>query len=478
MSKRPAKPVRSARRQRPHGVLPAGFVWRDGRPRWLPSPTRREQGWRPVDLAVERRGQKVWMTQGEAVDRCKAINAAVAAWTLRGDLVPADMADFAPAGSLDASRPSPAQIKSRRSIRALRDGWLASPKFTLARVEGGLAESTKADYRQKLDRLFQALVEDDGDPAKVAALLELDIATLAAPELEEDDFPLEDAYAWLMAHAGHAQAFGVLSVASAWLTWCRKKKRIRDLTPNPVELIDRTPPDGKIRVATPDEARALVAAADRLGHPSVGDAVLLALDLGWSMADLFRLDWRRVVMATNPETGEPHLVVKRVSRQKTAVASSDIPLMALGLHAVARIRARFAQADVTPTHLIVREPSPRNRTGVWNRRAFNEAWNGVRTEAAKAAPTLLGVDGPTDEDRIAPFDFMDTRDTFITLAREAGLNVEQTTQRSLHRSNARVVAVWQKHYGTATPRMGAAGARTLGAHLAETGWLKAIGANG
>ena len=65
---------------------------------------------------------------------------------------------------------------------------------------------------------------------------------------------------------------------------------------------------------------------------------------------------------------------------------------------------------------------------------------------------------------------MDTRDTFITLAREGGLTVEETTQRSLHASNARVVAVWQKHYGSATPRTGASGARKLDAHMQGTGW--------
>lgn len=463
------KPARPKRRQRQHGLLPAGFVWRDGRPRWLPSPTRRAQGWKPVDLATMERGAKVWMTQGAAVDRCKAINAAVEAWTLRGQLVPADMAAFAPAGSLDASRPSPSQQKSRRAIGALMDGWLASDKFVLPRGQGGLAESTKADYRSKLNRLLVALVEDENSSAKIDALRALDIDTLAAPEDEGEDFPLEQAYAWLIRHVGHAQAYGVMSVASAFFGWCWRKKRIKSMATNPVELIDRTPPEGRIRIATPDEARALVAAADAVGHPSVGDAVLLALDLGWSLADLLRLDWRRVVTQANPETGQPHLVVKRVARQKTGVASSDIPLMALGLAAVARIRARFADAKVSPTHLIVRERSARNRTGVWTPSAFNKAWNLVRVEAARTAPTLLGVEGQGD-DAVDPFDFMDLRDTFITLAREVPLSVEETTQRSLHKSNARVHAVWQKHYGTATALMGAAGARKMDAHLAATGW--------
>lgn len=466
MARKPAKPLR---RQRPHGVLPPGFVWRDGRPRWLPSPTRRDQGWKPTDLATVERGAKVWLSQGAAIDRCKAINAAVAGWTLRGEPVPADMAAFAPVGAVDASRPSPAEQKSRRSIGALLDAWLGSDKFTLPRGQGGLADSTKTDYRSKMNRLLVALVEDENSPAKITALRALDIETLAAPEEEGEDFPLELAYAWMIKHLGHAQAYGVMSVASAFFGWCWRKKRIKAMATNPVELIDRTPPEGDIRIASPEEARALVAAADAVGHPSIGDAVLLALDLGWSLADLLRLDWRRVVMQPNPETGEPHLVVKRVSRKKTGVASSDIPLMALGLAAVARIRGRFADQTVTPTHLIVREASPRNRSGVWSPKAFNDAWNVVKTEAAKTAPTLLGIEGEGD-DAVTPFNFMDLRDTFITLAREVPLSVEETTQRSLHKSNARVLAVWQKHYGTATPRMGAAGARKMDAHLAATGW--------
>jgi integrase len=465
--KKPAK--RPGRRQRPHGVLPAGFVWREGRPRWIPSPSRREQGWRPVDLARVERGAKVWLAQGAAIERCHAINAAVAAWTLRGVAPPADMAAFAPKGSVDASRPSPSEQKSRRSIGALADAWLASDKFTLRRGQGGLADSTKIDYRSKLNRLFVALVEDEANPDKIARLRDLDIDTLAAPEDEGDDFPLDQAYSWLMKNVGHAQAHGVLSVASAWFTWCWRKKRIKALATNPVELIDRTTPEGHIRIASPDEVRALIAAADVVGHPSIGDAVLLALDLGWSLTDLLRLDWRRVITQPNPETGEPHMVVKRVARQKTGVASSDIPLMALGLAAVARIRARFADAKVSPTHLIVREPSPRNRTGVWTTKAFNDAWNVVKTRAAQEAPTLLGIEGKGD-DSVSPFDFMDLRDTFITLAREVPLSVEETTQRSLHKSNARVHAVWQKHYGAATPLMGAAGARKMDAHLAATGW--------
>lgn len=463
------------RRQRPKGLLPAGFQYRDGRPRWLPSPTRRAQGWKPCELAVKpARGPKVWLGEGAALERAKAINAAVEAWTLRSVPVPADMAAFAPPGAVDGSRPSPAQAADRRTIGAMQDAWLASPRFTLPRGQGGLAPSTIIDYRSKLNRLNTALVESD-DAAKIAALRALPIDTLAAPEDENDDFPLADAYVWLVENVGHTMAHGVMSVASAFFTWCWEKRRIRSLSANPVKLIDRTTPAGAIRVGTQAEIATLLASADALELPSIGDTVLMAMDLGWSLNDLLRLPRRRIVKAVNPETGVEGWAIPRAVRGKTGVVSSDIFLMAIGSACVERILARHAAAAVVPLNLIVREASARNRSGQWTPRAFNDAWNAVRDHAALTCPSLKTGDGDPDSPHFGPFDFMDTRDTFITLAREAELTVEQVCNRSLHATSERVLAVWRKAYGATTARTAAAGSRKYGAHMEATGWLKALG---
>lgn len=463
-----ARRTPSKRRQRQHGVLPAGFQWRDGRPRWLPSPTRREQGWKPVDLAVMSGGKKIWMTQGQAVDRCKAIVAAVEAWTLKGAPVPADMADFAPPGSLDASKPSPAQVQDRRTIGALADAWLASPSFTLPREQGGLSDASKGDYRRKLGRLFEAIVETDAE-AKVKALRALPIETLAAPEEEDEDFPLETAYHWLLTNAGHPMAHGVLQVASIWLSWCWEKKRIRALSANPVRLIDRTPPTGRIRVGTVEEISSLVAAADALpGHAFIADALLLAIDLGWSLADILRLDWRRVVRRPDGQGGN-QWVVTRNTRGKTGVAGSEIPFMAIGAARLDRMVARNAASAVTPTWLITRDGAVTQILP----RLFNTYWNAVRDLAARDVPSLKAGDGIKGSEFEGPFNFMDARDTFITLAREAELTVEQTCSRSQHQPT-RVHAVWQKHYGAITPRTAAAGAQKMALHLGATGWTQAL----
>jgi hypothetical protein len=462
------------RRQRPHGVLPAGFDWRDGRPRWLPSPTRRRQGWRPFDFAtVTARGDKLWLSQGDAIERCKAINAAVSAWTLKGSPVPADMAAFAPPGAVEGTALTPAQRADKRSIGALVDEWLQGPRFTLARGQGGLAPSTAADYRSKIHVLQVALVES-ADPDKLAAVRALPIETLAVPEEEDAEFPLDDAYRWLLANRGHDMAYGVLSVASVFISWCWKKKRIRAMSANPVELIDRAPPLGKIRVGTQEELAAIVASATRLGYPSIGDAVLLALDLGWSLKDLLALDWRRLARQPD-EHGVVRWTITRVSRAKTGVASSEIPLLTIGEACIERIIARNADAKVTPTHLIVREASPRNRSGVWTNRAFNDAWRAVREHAALTVPSLLTGDGVDGSEFNGAFDFMDTRDTFITLAHDADMTAAEVCKRSLHKDHARVLAVWSKHYGTGGRAVGRSGARKMGAHMDATGWVKALG---
>lgn len=475
MSKRPAPPKR---RQRQHGVLPAGYVWRDGRPRWLPSPTRRKQGWRPVDLAkLTPRGGKEWLREGDAIERCKAINAAVQAWTLRGAPVPADMADFAPAGSVDGSALTPSQKADKRSIGALVDEWLVSSKFTLPRAQGGLAPSTIADYRSKIGVFLIALVESE-EPAAVDGVRRLPIETLAVPDEEDEEFPVDDAYQWLLKNRGHDMAFGVLSVASVFFTWCWKKKRIKAMAANPVELVEREPTDGRIRVGTQEELAALIASASALQRDSIGDAILLALDLGWLQADLLTLDKRHVQKLPDPATGVPTWTIPRHARAKTGVVSSDIQLTAIGAAAIDRIIARHAASGVSPTHLIVREPSPRNRSGVWKARAFNDTWREVRAHAAKTVPSLLTGDGLEGSPYNGAFDFMDLRDTFITLAREAELTVEQVCSRSLHTNSDRVLQVWKKHYGAITRGVAAAGAKKMAAHMSATGWVKALGAQG
>src|SRR5581483_12041436 len=83
------------RRQRRHGDLPAGFVWREGRPRWVPSPARRKQGWRATDL---KDAWGKWLPRGAAIEKAQAIADAVDRW-VAGHAVPSAMVAIAPKGA-------------------------------------------------------------------------------------------------------------------------------------------------------------------------------------------------------------------------------------------------------------------------------------------------------------------------------------------------------------------------------------------
>ena len=436
------------RRQRRHGDLPAGFVWREGRPRWLPSPTRRSQGWGIHDLyTLSTDGRRQWLSKGEAIEACDRINLAVRVWTERREGVPREFAAFAPPGSvegLDTLAGNAPPARPPRSIGALIDAYVE------ALGQRDKSPATIVDYRSKLRRLCVALAA--GEENKAEAILDLPIDALAAPRDEFDPFPLESAYEWLRARTP-SQAYGVLSVTGAWLSWCWKKKRIRCMAINPVPLIERRRPDGRIRVASKEEIAALIKAADQLGLASVADAVTFGIDLGWSLGDILRLEvgqFREVTIR-----GRRRVLV-RGKRAKTGVITEP-PLGALGQARHDLIKARRAAARVVRPEMIVSDRSCRP----WTPRAFNTVFNRVRERAAQTVPI------------VADFTFMDTRDTCITLCREARMTIEQTASRSQHKPS-RVQAVWEKHYGAITPLIAETGADAYDAHLAAEGWLDAL----
>lgn len=437
MTKTPKRPTKPTRRQRRHGDLPAGFKWRDGRPRWEPSPTRRRQGWKGADLK-DARG--AWLAKGAAIDRAQAIGAAIEAWAA-GAQVPAGMAAFAPAGSCAAPAPG-AGVLGPRSIGALLDAYKAHRAFT------DLAPRTQADYANKLDRFLQVLAASPADDAdkvktKIGALRAESIDTLSPPPFDAPDgevFELEHAYDVLIDLAGDHMANGVMACVSAWLGWCVKKRRV--WATNPAQLVSRKTLDGRIVVYDWAEIEALVRAADTLGRASIGDAIVLAIDLSWSQQDLLALDWGQV-------SPDHHVRGKRL---KTGNVGNP-QLLPLGQARMDLIRARWAGAKVRPTHVLVCEMTGR----AWAADTFRHEFALVRAAAAKTAPGVLAKQ------------FRDLRDTSITYCIEAGLGLEETCSRTLH-SPDRAQAVISKHYGAIRQGVADEGAKKLAAHFARMGY--------
>lgn len=438
--------------------VPAGWTWRDGRPRWIPAPALRAAGWRGQDLKDPK---GAWLARGASIDAAEAIMAAVAAWRA-GELAPAAVKAFAPAGATvtpGAGRPAPAE--DRRSIGYLLDAYLGDPARAIPPSREFEAIKNKIDRRSKLSRLVDVLAGYAVKPARDATAAQLaayqdaratvrgfsiDVLEPPAfedmPDLSKAQGPLYDAYWKLHDLAGRNMAHGVLSDVSAWLEWCVKR---RALAQNWAKLIDRETPPGRIRVGTWDELAALIAAAEAAGLPSIADAIVLGVDLSWSQVDRLKLTWAQV--------GADYTV--KGSRQKTGRKGATPLLDGLGKPRIDLIRARQREiygANVQPTHVIVCELTGKAWKGDHYRHKFAE----IRALAAAKVPS------------VATLRDLDLRDTAITVAHAAGLDPVQIASRSLH-SLKRIQDVLSKHYVEIGQEIADAGAVKLNDYLAARG---------
>lgn len=426
---------------RRHGSVPAGWQWRDGRPRWVASPALRRDGWKGHDLK-DKAG--AWLGRGASIDRAEAIAAAVLAWRA-GEPIPAPFAGFAPATAEPSA--APAGRLDPRSLGALLDAYLASNEFA------DLGVKTQGDRRSKLSRFLDVLAgwpikPQHGDKAAHtrwqadrAIARSVSIDTLEPPAYG-DDGPnlLYDAYWTLRRKVGQHMAHGVMANVSAWLTWCVKPRRA--IRSNWATEIDRATPPGRIRRGSWDELRALIAAAEDLGWHSVADAIVLGADLSWSQADRLALTWPQIKDGKVTAT-----------RQKTGRKCTTPLLKNMGLPRIKVIKARQAAAygpDVQPLHVILCEATGKP----WKADHYRHVFADVRARAALTCP------------EVADFRDQDLRDTAITIAQDAGCDLSQIASRTAH-SLKQIHAIIEKHYGEIGQGIADAGARALDRHLAS-----------
>ena len=334
------------------------------------------------------------------------------------------------------------------------------------RMRGGFALTTQAGYRKSLKRLVDtlagyAVLPDRADPAAAAAY-DLAVATIRASHasiLQPVETPdgmvnlLYKAYWRLHAAAGVHQAYAVLAAASAWLKWCQKHQS-DSIRRSWASEVSRDTPPGRIRPWTVAEFRAMVAAADALGLPSIGDSIVLGLDSSWSWADRAALPWSRLVadrLRTATALSDPD--ADRIGRQKTGRVGGA-PLTSLGRARVALIRARQAAMPAHPTHVLISEATgrPYNPDGSHYRRQFEK----VRKHAALTVPSCREI---RDQD---------LRDTAFTWMKNAGLSDDGIASRTLQ-SRQHIGQLGDAHYGEIGPEISDPAAALFDAYLIKQG---------
>lgn len=433
---------------------PRFFKWRDGHPRWEPSPKFRQLGWKGYDFRDLTSG--AWLTRGAACDLADQINAALDGW-LRKEPVPEWMGKLAPHGAHAITAPAPESFSAGAlSIGALLDDYLDDPKP----FRDVLADATRRQYRSCMKVLIETVAA--GMMMTVAELRRQDIAVLQLSDTPGARFHLLDAYDVIHARSP-SMAYSTLTIATGWFNWMRRKRSIRD--PNPCLDIPKTPVPGRIVTLDQTEIDALVEVFEWLGVPSLGDMVVLGVDLTWEQQSLISLTWDQL---------DDEFYVAG-AREKTGI--SGIPR--LSKRAIARIgeiRQRWidaggATADLHDKHVFLCElPSRRQHCTEhgsqtclpcigrrWKADTVREYFELAR-EIASSAPGLPRQYARLDDGSrvgypaILDKQFRDLRDTGITRCAEAQMTFSEIATRSRH-SEATIAKIVGSHYLEKTQRM-------------------------
>lgn len=460
--------------------IPHGWAWRDGRPRWIPSPTLRALGWKGGDLK-DARGQ--WLARGPSITRAEAITDAVAGWK-SGAPVPADLLAFAPpAAAILAGAPTRADP---RSIGVLLDAFMGDPRRGLAPCREFAATRTQINRRSALNRFVDVLAgyviqpPRDASPAERqryeaarATIRAASIYSLEPPPFDpggagepEPDL-LYEVYWTAHEKIGVHAAAGILKEVSTWLEWCRKRRRA--IPANWASYVDRQTPPGRIRVISWDELALLIEAAEAMGLPSIADSIILGVDLSWSQADRLPLTWAQI-------SADGRV---KATRSKTGIKGETPLLATLGLRRLPTIRARQAArlggANVQPTHVLICESTGRP----WQASHYRHRYADVRrhaadlaearaSDAARAGDNALTAHWSDLAQTVLTARDQDLRDTAVTVAFDAGLSNIEIASRTLH-SFKRIADVLEKHYGQIGQDIADQGAAKLTAHLASKG---------
>jgi integrase len=236
-------------------------------------------------------------------------------------------------------------------------------------------------------------------------------------------------------------ANGVIAVARAMLS---HSTRIGWRADNPARELGLESVAPRQVFWLPAEVSAIVAAADAIGEPSVGDGVITALHSGQRLSDVLVLPDRIF--------DQKRIRLSQAKMKSRGGALIDAPMTPALMQRVAEIRARKREMGITRIDcLILREDSG----GAHDKYSFNKAFRRARDAAAETCPS------------VAEKRFQDLRDTAVTRLALAGCSMAEIAAITGHSLESITQII--KHYLVLQPEMADAAIAKLSA------WLEAQG---
>lgn len=384
--------------------------WRDGRPRFEPGPRERHIGFVAQDL---RHDDGRWFSFEEA--KTFADNKLLEIQAARA-----------------AGRKIRPAVAPSRTVEDLLCDWLRFFEKLVAR--GDKAASTLDGYRTCVNAI---LYKPESAAAMAQRQRAIKLGTEPRPRIREE-FSLtppaaieapeaHDFIDYLIdargAHMGRACRVVLVSA----FEFGRLSRDWR-LQVNPAKGLKFAKPKGRVVIYRDDEIRQLVASADELGRPSIGDAILLGLLSGQRQGDRLALE----------DIGLDENNRRRFKQSKTGaiVAIPETPRLAQRLaEAKARVAAIKLAKGTRPATIIVSEATGLAYPGDSYRQVFEQ----VREHAARKMPSL------------AQKRDQDLRDTSVTWLARASATIPEVCSITGH--DPKSVYTILTHYLAITPEL-------------------------
>lgn len=358
--------------------------WREGRPRWEPNAALMKAGWRGQDL---RRADGAWFSLDEA-----------AAW------VRERMAEVAARRA--PVRPPRRQGPQRLSLARLVDMWTRE-------IEQTLAEETK------LGRPHERAPKTVRDYAgKLRWLLRFDGEIAAAEAAALTPVIVEDLVRRMRLATSDHMANSVVRVMRILYVWAGKRELVRPVKGDPFHKLGLKTPEPDPVCRSPEEIRAMVAAADALDLPAIGDAILLGVWTGQRQGD-------RLALQETAFRGNGGRIVFQQRKTRARVA---VPPAAELVQRLDAMRARRRARNLASPFVVLNEATGQP----YNEHTYRHLVARVRAHAATTTPGL------------ADFRDKDLRSTAVTWLALAGCTIEEVRAITGH-SRATVLSILD-HY--------------------------------
>lgn len=377
--------------------------WRNGRPRFQPSKTLRAMNFEGFDLRVNDQGQidpeGRFMSRGEAADWSRSFQKKLK--KLRQEKARKKSGRRAP------SVITVAQLVNDWQNPALNRKFRKEDHVTGKRRERPLARNTQIDYLNKA----QAFA--DHDPvffnSAVRAL---------------DNQILNGLFNELWEIRGLSMARGMMAVLRTALRWGRlhypELKKV-----DPFNGLRFETPQPRVRIASKQDFAALVACADGLGWPEIGDMIYLAIFTGQRQGD------RLTMTYTGLET------LRQKLKQNKRGARVDFKLAAPLIKRLEANRERRSKAGVTSDIIILNERTWQPFVPDFYRRHFAEIRQFLSWRPGCAA--------------MGDFYEMDLRDTAVTWMALGGATLPEIVAVTGH--SLQSASIILEHYLARTPEL-------------------------